>query len=830
MPKRPYLLLLLVALLIPGSARALPVTFQVRMSHQIDLSNFDPDHDFVDLAGDFNGWGNSPLTPLTDGDGDETYEITLGGFTAGQSIEFKFRMNGEWDGSEEFPGGGPNRQYTVQEDENQILVWYDNELPDTGPPLAGFEAHPRTVRAGGLVQFEDLSAGAIDNRQWSFAGGSPASSNERNPVVYYPDAGLFDVTLIVSNALLADTLTRVDYIEVSAQDPEAIAWWNDGVFHEIFVRSFHDSDGDGIGDLPGLTQKLDYLNDGDPETDTDLGITGIWLMPIQDSPSYHGYDAVDYRSINPDYGTMDDFAAFLAAAHARGIRVIIDYVMNHSSDQHPWFQQAAQNDPQYRDYYRWSDGDPGQSGPWGQQVWHWHPSDWYYGLFTGAMPDLNYETPALKQEMFDTASYWLDTVGVDGFRLDAVLYILEDGDQLQNTQETLDFWQEYNQHVKAVKPDALSVGEAWTNTATVLDYVSEDRLDLCFEFDLAYTIIDALNWSYAPNLSAKALEVYGLYPHLQFATFLTNHDQDRVLNRLGHDEAKAKTAAGIYLTLPGVPFLYYGEEIGMIGAGPHEVIRRPMQWTDGPNAGFTTGVPWNQINDNYESYNVLVEEQDPGSLLNWYKRLIALRNQEAALRRGEHFALGSSADAVLSYLRSFEGERLLVCANTGASTVGSLTLTSFGNLLPPGLYSAENLLDPGLPFELTVSEAQEIGGLTLAPHELIVLRLDLVSGVDPDDEIAPSQGATQLRNFPNPFNPGTTIEYRLADRSRIRLSIHDVAGREVALLREGRQDAGLHQLDWNGRDDAGRSLPSGVYLARLNPEAGGASTRLLLLK
>ena len=346
------------------------------MAQQIVLGNFDPATDFVDLAGTFNGWGTAPLTPLTDADGDSIYEVTLDGFTASESIEFKFRINGQWDGTEEFPGIGNNRVYTVQASDNLILVWY-NDYP---PPAGTGELH----------------------------------------------------------------------------------WWNDAVFYEIFVRSFHDSDGDGIGDLQGLTQKLDYLNDGDPATDDDLGITGIWLMPINDSPSYHGYDAVDYRAINPDYGTMADFQAFLAAAHARGIKVIIDYVMNHCSNQHPWFVAAAQNDPTYRDYFRWSASDPGETGPWGQDVWHWNTSGWYYGLFWSGMPDLNYDTPAVKTEMFDTATYWLDTIGVDGFRLDAVLYIDEDGGQLQNTPETLQFWQDYNTHVKAVKPDVLSVGEAWT--------------------------------------------------------------------------------------------------------------------------------------------------------------------------------------------------------------------------------------------------------------------------------------------------------------------------------------------------------------------------------
>jgi 1,4-alpha-glucan branching enzyme len=425
---RTRILITIAAVLVTASvAQAVPVTFQVRMARQIEMGIFDPDKDFVDVAGTFNGWGSDPLTVMADADGDTIYEITLNGFSSSETIEFKFRINGQWDGTEEFPNNGPNRVYTVQPSNNLILVWYSDDDPGAG--------------------------------------------------------------------------------EIGE-----LHWWNDSVFYEIFVRSFQDSDGDGIGDFQGLTQKLDYLNDGDPETSDDLGITGIWLMPINDSPSYHGYDAVNYRTINPDYGTMADFQAFLDAAHARGIKVIIDYVMNHCSNQHPWFVASAQNNPAYRDYFRWSSNDPGQIGPWGQDLWHWNSSGWYYGLFWGGMPDLNYETPAVKGEMFDTATYWLDTIGVDGFRLDAVLYIIEEGDQVQNTGSTLQFWQDYNTHVKAVNPDVLSVGEAWTSSTIVEQYVTEDRLDFCFEFDLAYVTLDAVNNSYADNLRSKASQVYGLYP------------------------------------------------------------------------------------------------------------------------------------------------------------------------------------------------------------------------------------------------------------------------------------------------------------------------------
>ncbi|HER42971.1 MAG TPA: hypothetical protein ENO08_00745, partial [Candidatus Eisenbacteria bacterium] len=603
------------ALFISADLQAVSITFQVRMSYQIEIGGFDPGSDAVDIAGTFNGWGTDPFTPLDDTDGDSIYSVTLGGFAPAEYIEFKYRINAQWDGTEEFPGVGNNRTFTVGESDDTILVWYNDMQPGGGTG--------------------DLH------------------------------------------------------------------WWNDRVFYEIFVRSFYDSDGDGIGDLQGLTGKLDYLNDGDTETGDDLGVTGIWLMPIHESPSYHGYDAVDYRSIDPDYGTMADFEAFLAAAHSRGIAVIIDYVMNHCSNQHPWFTASAGEDPYYRDWFRWSQSDPGQTGPWGQQVWHWDPSGWYYGLFYGGMPDLNYGNPAVKDMMFETAAYWLDTIGVDGFRLDAVLYMIEEGDQLQNTASTFQFWHDYNAYVKAVKPAAFSVGEAWTSTGTALQYVTDGRIDCCFEFELAYAMLGAVNDGNAGYLGTKAEQVYSLYPYLQFGTFLTNHDQDRVFNVLGFDEGRNRVAAGIYMTLPGIPFVYYGEEIGMTGSGDHLDIRTPMQWTDGTNAGFTTGTPWRAVNGNYEQFNVLVEDADPGSLLSWYRRLIGVRDRTPALRRGAYAALASSESPVMAFVRSYQGQNVLCMSNTAGHAVGSITLTGSSASLEPGSHLLINLLVPGDTLNIT---------------------------------------------------------------------------------------------------------------------------------
>jgi alpha-amylase len=736
-----------IAWLSGPSAQAVEINFQVRMAQQIQLGNFDPDQDFVDLAGTFNGWGNDPLTPMTDADGDSIYTVVLDGFTPQEFIEFKFRINGLWDGTEEFPGYGSNRIYTVQESGNLIDVWYNDFAPGDGQVEIG-ELH----------------------------------------------------------------------------------WWNDAVFYEILVRSFQDSDGDGIGDLAGLTQKLDYLNDGDPATDDDLGITGIWLMPINDSPSYHGYDAVDYRAINPDYGTMADFETFLAAAHARGIKVIVDYVMNHCSNQHPWFVASEQNDPVYRDYFRWSTSDPGQIGPWNQDVWHWNPSGYYYGLFWSGMPDLNYEHPAVKAEMFDTATYWLDTIGVDGFRLDAVLYIDEDSGQLQSTPGTFQFWQDYNTHVKSVNPDVLSVGEAWTGSSTVNQYVIDGRLDFCFEFDLSYAILGSVNNGDSGSVGGKASQVYNLYPYLQFGTFLTNHDQNRSFDVLGNDLGKAKAAAGIYMTLPGIPFVYYGEEIGMVGGGADEFKRSPMQWTDGLYSGFSTATPWQALNGNYQDFNVAVADQDAGSLLSWYKQLIHVRNRNSALRHGTHTPLGSSNSPVLAFLRADETQVLLCVTNTSGYSQGAVTISGLASHRSPGDYTAVDLLGSPDVLTITVTPEYEITGLNFSGYEVRIYEFARVSAADPGLGELPRTGLRLEQNHPNPFNPTTTIRYDLPTQSHVRIGVYDVAGREVAVLADGIREEGPQEVRWEGNDAAGQAMGAGVYFVRLETGYGTKFAKMTLVK
>jgi alpha-amylase len=739
----PALTVLVPLLLAAAPAVAVPVTFQVRMGVQAELGVFDPAADFVDVAGSFNGWGTDPLTPLADADGDTTWSVTVDGFAPGQVIEYKFRYNGAWDGTEEFPGVGNNRVHTVGAGGDSILVWF-NDLPPNG-------------------------------------------------------------------------------------DPSDLHWWNDRVFYEIFVRSFQDSDGDGIGDFAGLTARLDQLNDGDPATDTDLGIDGIWLMPINDAPSYHGYDAVDYRAINPDYGTMADFEAFLAAAHARGIKVIVDYVMNHCSSGHPWFQAAAAGDPARRGWFRWEADDPGQTGPWGQQVWHPSGPDWYYGLFWSGMPDLNYDDPSLREEMLATAEWWLEDVGVDGFRLDAVLYIDEDGDQLQDTAGTFAFWEEFNGRIKAVAPAALSVGEAWTSSTNAVRYVQGERLDLCFEFDLSYAVMGAANSADAWWLGEKLRQVTALYPYLQFAPFLTNHDQDRAFTVLGEDPGKARAAAGILLTLPGVPFVYYGEEIGMTGSGAHEFIRAPMQWTGDATAGFTTGVPWQPLGGNVATNNVAAMAADPASLLSHYRRLIRLRQAVPALRRGGVDVLSPSAAPVVAYLRG-EGPQAVLCAvNTGGWGQSGLVLGG-ADALAPGDHALVDLLAGGAGPTITVSASGEITGLDLEAWEVAVFGFAAAAPVPPGEPVGAAAAVRFAGARPNPFNPSVSIRFALAAPGPVRVVVFDAAGRQVAVLQDGPREAGEHAVTWNGRDGRGRPAAAGAYLVRIEASGTSDSGAVTLLK
>jgi alpha-amylase len=453
--------------------------------------------------------------------------------------------------------------------------------------------------------------------------------------------------------------------------------WNERTWYELFVRSFADGDGDGIGDLGGLTAKLDYLNDGDPTTTTDLGVGGLWLMPVAASPSYHGYDVTDYRTVEPDYGSNADFRAFVAAAHERGIEVIVDLVLNHTSDEHPWFAASASGTGPKADWYVWSEDNPRWLGPGGQVAWHELADRYYYGVFSDAMPDLNLRSAEVTAELEDVARFWLADMGVDGFRLDAAKHLIEDGKDAQtNTPETHEWLAGFKRSVDAVDPRAMLVGEVWDPASIAGGYVP-GSLDLTFDFGLATAYRLAIGDGRVAPLRTALLDTAAAWPANQAASFLTNHDQTRIMTELRGDPAAARLAAFLLLTGPGTPFLYYGEEIGMTGSKPDERIRTPMRWTPDPvTAGFTTGTPWEPLSDDDPAtVNVATQAADRDSLLAAYQDLIRVRGQQVALREGATTIVDSDSEAVVGWLRTVEGETVLALVNVSDEPVDAYTLT-----------------------------------------------------------------------------------------------------------------------------------------------------------
>jgi alpha-amylase len=511
----------------------------------------------------------------------------------------------------------------------------------------------------------------------------------------------------------------------SWEDQRDPIWWNDAIFYEIFVRSFYDSDGDGIGDFNGLTSKLDYLNDGDPNTNSDLGITGIWLMPIHPSPSYHGYDVTDYLAINPEYGTMEDFKAFLSEAKQRGIRVIIDLVINHTSIDHPWFVASAGGDPDKRDWYIWSDEGLSYKGPWGQDVWYKSGDAYYYAVFWSGMPDLNYRNPAVTAEINKIAAFWLNDVGVDGFRIDGAKHLIEEGNNQENTDATHAWFKDFHQSNKALAPDSLTVGEIWDTAEKAARYVNNDEMDLVFNFSLAEDIIAGALFGDAARISNSIEQQERAYNPGRYATFLTNHDIGRTMTRLNGDVDKAKVAASILFTAPGVPFIYYGEEVGMTGDKPDALIRTPMQWSEDQNAGFTTGTSWMRINSDYQLRNVQVMSDDPNSLLKHYQQLASIRSNHYALRGGDYIRVETNQRRLFAMLRVAEKEAVLVLINLGKEALSDPRLNwedseLRGSVKPVVLLGSEDFATLKLNNQGGVEEYQPMP--EVPPYTTIILQ------------------------------------------------------------------------------------------------------------
>jgi len=460
-------------------------------------------------------------------------------------------------------------------------------------------------------------------------------------------------------------------------------WWRDRTFYEVFVRSFADGDGDGIGDLKGLIGKLDYFNDNNVASQTDLGITALWLMPTFPSPSYHGYDVTDYRAVNPDYGSLDDLRELVKEAHRRGIAVILDLPLNHTSDEHPWFVGSKTGTGPYADWYRWSDAPQGNG---------WQPdgSRFYYAAFGADLPDLNLTNPDVTAEVTADVEFWLGTAGVDGFRLDAAKYLVEDGPTTENTPETHAWWRTFRSAVDAQVPRTLLLGEVWDLPKVSASYVPAD-LDLTFDFALDTGYVGAAQSGDAATLMRLMTNVTKLYPATSgFGAFLSNHDMNRVATQLDSDPGQLGVAADLLLTGPGVPFVYYGEEIGLTGAKPDERIRTPMRWdASSPAAGFSSGAPWESMSDDPPSLNVADESASNSSLLSRYRNLIHLRQLHPALSSGTWAPVASDSSSVVAALRVAPTETALVLTNVSTEPVSpTLSLESSPLCGRPAVFGA----------------------------------------------------------------------------------------------------------------------------------------------
>ncbi len=417
--------------------------------------------------------------------------------------------------------------------------------------------------------------------------------------------------------------------DIPVYDPPASfsppSWIRDGVMYEIFVRSFADSDGDGIGDLQGLISKLDYLNDGDPDTDSDLGIKTIWLMPVFSSPSYHCYDVTDYYSINPDYGTNEDFQQLLQEAHRRGIRIVTDLILNHCSNQHPFFLDALGNpDSPYSDWFFFTNSSNTRAHNW--QFRH-RPTD--REMLNPYMPAWNVNNPEVQDYLIEMAKYWMDpngdgdfSDGIDGFRCDYV------------KGPPASFWQKFRYETKSLNPEILLLAENWDGMQSIAESF-DDQFDMAFDFPFQGSVMELVSSGTASPLIRLLNEQKEILPqHAVMNRFINNHDMNRIFTRL--DDKSAKLALALLLSLPDMPMLYYGDEIGMQGQkDPYdEGIRRPMEWcTDNKCDEMTDWYPvWNSEPD-----GISVEEQinDPHSILSYTRNLISLRTEFPVLESGK---------------------------------------------------------------------------------------------------------------------------------------------------------------------------------------------------
>ncbi len=490
-----------------------------------------------------------------------------------------------------------------------------------------------------------------------------------------------------------------------AVDAEGHEWWQHAVFYEVYPRSFADSNGDGIGDLNGIASKLDYLRD--------LGVDAIWITPCFPSPQVDfGYDVSDYEAIDPMYGTMKDFDHLVAEAKKRNIRVILDFVVNHTSDKHKWFEDSkSSKTAEHRDWYIWRDGKGSDEPPnnwlstFGLSAWKLDPrtNQYYYHYFYPEQPDLNWRNPAVEKAMMDVTRFWYKR-GVAGFRLDAVDTLFEDPKLTDNPvlpgkdkfgRQNME--EKYNKKLPEVHDvmrklrstadeyGSVLIGETWTtNVEQLKDYYGEKNDELQMPMDLMMTEFKGLSTEqYRKHVAA--VNAAGHWP----VYVITNHDIVRSYTRYAdgtHNDDIAKLMAAFYLTLRGAAIMYYGEEIGMENNDPkskdevqdpigklgwplekgRDGERTPMQWNESANAGFSKAKPWLPVPPSYKTHNVTTEQADNNSVLSFYRQLLGLRHNQPALLDGDYIGLNEDDPNVLSYVRRYKGEAILVVLNMSA--------------------------------------------------------------------------------------------------------------------------------------------------------------------
>jgi len=471
------------------------------------------------------------------------------------------------------------------------------------------------------------------------------------------------------SAAVADPSVIDTRAVAAVQQPSTLpAGWQHGAFMEVFVRAYKDSNGDGVGDLKGLTQQLDYLKD--------LGVKGIWLMPITTSADGdHGYATTDFRAIDPVYGTLEDFDELLRQAHALGIGVVMDYVINHSAREHPMFVSALADGPAspFYDWFVWEKDAPKGWDIWGKYPWTATPQGQYFGTFGKHMPDFNFKNPAVLVYHQDSLRFWLNR-GLDGFRLDAVPHLVENSAKDWNDQpESRRITGELRALITAY-PRRHVVCEATANPQV---YAASDICGSAFAFGLERNIVNAAK---GDQKAIRYVADYFTTAPQTMATFVANHDifaGERLWDQLHGNLAQYKLAAASYLLQPGTPFIYYGEEIGMAGIkglDGDEPLRAPMSWTaDKRSAGFTTSAkPFRPIAPNVVRYNVAAQQADPHSLLTFYKNMLALRNSLPSLASGS-YEVPVVQGRVMAYRRTLGAESSLVVINYGKQP-GKLTL------------------------------------------------------------------------------------------------------------------------------------------------------------